>query len=120
MRVPIVLPHETTDDTDMNTLQVAYLSRVRLNPYVRLMAEGVHKADSAIETSFRPTLTWRLLLPGRPDLVHVHWIELQYSYRHPPRSPERTQVWPERTQGGYRLRHCTTLGYQRGGPTPIA
>ena len=70
----------------MSTLQVAYLSRVRLNPYVRLMAEGVHKADSAIETSFRPTLTWRLLLPGRPELVHIHWIELQYSYRHPPRS----------------------------------
>lgn len=67
-------------------LQVVYLSRVRLNPYVRLMAEGVHKADSTIETSISPTFTWRLMLSGRPDLVHVHWIELQYSYQHPPRS----------------------------------
>ncbi len=73
-------------DPAARPLKVVYLSRVRLNPYVRLMADGVHKADAAIRTGISPTFTWRLLLPGRPNVVHMHWIELQYSYRHPPRS----------------------------------
>ncbi len=65
-------------------LHVLYLSRVRLNPYVRLLAEGVHRADLAIHTAIAPTLPWRNLLIQPPDLLHLHWIELQYSYGHPP------------------------------------
>ena len=66
-------------------LQVVYLSRVRLNPYVRLLAEGVRQADPAIHTTQLPTLNWfSLLRKSPPDVIHLHWIELQYSYGHPP------------------------------------
>ncbi|MCW5859560.1 MAG: glycosyltransferase family 4 protein [Caldilineales bacterium] len=66
-------------------LRILYLSRVRLNPYVRLLADGVQKADAGATTAIAPTLAWRTLLsPGHPHLVHLHWLELQYSYGHPP------------------------------------
>ncbi len=66
-------------------MQVTYLSRVRLNPYVRLLADGVKNADPAIHTSLAFTLPWRkLLFKRRFDILHLHWVELQYSYGHPP------------------------------------
>ncbi len=65
-------------------LHVAYLSRVRLNPYVRLLATGVEHADSGIHTSHYYTLPWRrLLLKRRCQILHLHWVELQYSYGQP-------------------------------------
>jgi len=73
-------------------LHVAYLSRVRLNPYVSLLADGVERADPAIRTSRYHTLPWRrLLLKRRCQILHLHWAELQYSYGHPsPRQAERS------------------------------
>ncbi len=68
-------------------LHVAYLSRVRLNPYVRLLADGVKRADPAIDTSHYRTLSWRRVLLGRQcQILHLHWVELQYSYGDPPLS----------------------------------
>ena len=62
-------------------MHVLYLSRVRLNPYVDLMARGVQRADNSIRTMQRPTLTWRrILLDPRWRILHLHWIELQYAY----------------------------------------
>ncbi len=66
-------------------LHVTYLSRVRLNPYVKLLADGVENTDPAIHTSLAYTLPWRrLLLKRRSDILHLHWVELQYSYGNAP------------------------------------
>jgi len=65
-------------------LHVAYLSRVRLNPYVGLLATGVERAAPDIRTSHYYTLPWRrLLLRRRCQILHLHWVELQYSYGYP-------------------------------------
>lgn len=65
-------------------LHVLYLSRVRLNPYVRLLAAGVEKADPAIRTEVIAVLPWRrVLLGAAPDVLHLHWVELQFAYGRP-------------------------------------
>ena len=74
-------------------LHVAYLSRVRLNPYVKLLATGVERADPAIHTSHYYTLPWRrLLLKRRCQVLHLHWVELQYSYGHPTASQAKRSL----------------------------
>jgi len=74
-------------------LHVTYLSRVRLNPYVKLLAAGVEDADPAIHTSLSYTLPWRrLLLKRRFDILHLHWVELQYSYGQPPAGKARRSL----------------------------
>lgn len=65
-------------------LHVLYLSRVRLNPYVRLLAAGVERAQPSIHTAIYPTLPWRIFLTNRKlDVIHLHWAELQFSYGYP-------------------------------------
>ncbi|MCO6453225.1 MAG: glycosyltransferase [Caldilineales bacterium] len=66
-------------------LHVTYLSRVRLNPYVRLLSDGVAQADPAIHTEIDPTLSWSAAALRLPHILHIHWVELQYSYGIPPR-----------------------------------
>ena len=62
-------------------MRILYLSRVRLNPYVELLARGVHRADASIHTMLHLTLSWpRILLDPRWRILHLHWIELQYAY----------------------------------------
>ncbi len=62
-------------------MRVLYLSRVRLNPYVDLLARGVETADPGIHAMQRPTLTWRrILLDRRWRILHLHWVEIQYAY----------------------------------------
>ena len=62
-------------------MHILYLSRVRLNPYVDLLARGVQNADADIRVMQRPTLTWRrILLDRRWRILHLHWVELQYAY----------------------------------------
>lgn len=69
-------------------LHVLYLSRVRLNPYVRLLAAGVESAQPAIRTTLYPILPWRAFLTNhRLNIIHLHWAELQFSYGYP--SPSR-------------------------------
>ncbi len=65
-------------------VRVHYLSAVRGNPYVRLLAAGVQRADSQFRTRQLRKLTWWHLLPAPQfAILHVHWAELQYSYGHP-------------------------------------
>ena len=71
-------------------MHALYISRVRLNPYVDLLARGVHRADPAIATLQRPALTWRrILLDPRWRILHLHWLEIQYAYG--PTPHERAQ-----------------------------
>lgn len=62
-------------------LRICYLSRVRRNPYVHLLATGVRQADPTISPREIPTLPWRRLLPIPSfDILHLHWAEFQVSY----------------------------------------
>ncbi len=62
-------------------MHILYLSRVRLNPYVRLLARGVESADASIHTRQHRALSWpRILFDPRWRILHLHWIELQYAY----------------------------------------
>lgn len=93
-------------------LHVAYLSRVRLNPYVRLLADGVERADPAIRTAQYYTLPWRrLLLKRRCHILHLHWAELQYSYGHPSLSQARRSLRNLLTQLRYLQRRGVRLVY---------
>lgn len=63
------------------SLRILYLSPVRQNPYVRLLAAGVQAADASVRVAIAPALAASRLLPGRrPHILHLHWAELQYSY----------------------------------------
>ena len=64
-------------------VRITYVSRVRLNPYVRLLARGVkHVLPAAdIRHSHFLSLPWLLRHLGQVDLLHIHWIE--YLYRAP-------------------------------------
>lgn len=65
-------------------LRVSYLSAVRRNPYVHLLATGVRKADPAIKVRELRSLPWHIVLPFPAfDILHIHWAELQFSYGHP-------------------------------------
>jgi len=62
-------------------MRILYLSRVRLNPYVDLLARGVEEADPAMRThQTRDLPWWRVSLDRRWRILHLHWIELQYTY----------------------------------------
>lgn len=64
----------------MNPVRVAFVSRVRLNPYVRLLARGVHAAAPHIEIGHSRILSfpWLLKNARRYDILHIHWIEHLY------------------------------------------
>ncbi len=61
----------------MKPTRIAFVSRVRLNPYVRLLARGVHEAAPQIEIghSYFLSLKWLLQQGRRYDLLHIHWVE---------------------------------------------
>lgn len=88
-------------------LSIIYLSRVRQNPYVHLLAEGVQQSDPDLRTKILPSFWRRLFLPGfRPHVLHLHWAELQYSYGGP--SPEQAfRDWRELM---FKLRFFRWLG----------
>ncbi len=60
--------------------RVAFVSRVRLNPYVRLIARGVHAAVLGLEIghSHFLSLPWLLRTGRHYDILHIHWIEHLY------------------------------------------
>lgn len=64
----------------MKPVRVAFVSRVRLNPYVRLLARGVHAVapEVHISHSYFLSLLWVLKHARRQDLLHIHWIEHLY------------------------------------------
>jgi len=61
-------------------LRAAMFSIVRLNPYVSLLAGGIHEAAPDIEPALfaRLTLHWCLRERQQCDIIHIHWAELQY------------------------------------------
>ncbi len=61
----------------MKSTRIAFVSRVRLNPYVRLLARGVHAVAPNMEIghSYFLSLKWLLRQGRRYDLLHIHWIE---------------------------------------------
>lgn len=74
-------------------MHVLYLSRVRLNPYVNLMARGVQAAAPDIHAIQVATLSWpRLLVDWRWRVLHLHWAELQYAYGPTPAAQAERQL----------------------------
>ena len=74
------------------SVRVGYISRVRLNPYVRLLARGVHMAAPHLEIHHSHFLStpW-LLREGRHlDVLHIHWGEYLYLA---PRAWERRKAF---------------------------
>ena len=62
------------------SVRIVYVSRIRLNPYVRLLARGVKAVlpSAHIEHSYFLSLPWLLRHLRRVDLLHIHWIEHLY------------------------------------------
>lgn len=61
-------------------LHIVFVSRVRLNPYVRLLARGVSAAlpQAHIEHSHFLSLPWMVRHLASADILHIHWIEHLY------------------------------------------
>ena len=70
-------------DSDLRVLQI---SKVRMNPYVRLLQEALHELgiSCSVVDGLSPRLarSWR----GTFDLLHLHWLELLYASPHLGRS----------------------------------
>ena len=59
--------------------QVVQVSKVRMNPYVRLLQEALSEAGVACEVleGLSPRLVQSFL--GVADVLHIHWLELLYA-----------------------------------------
>ncbi len=68
------------------TCRVVQISKVRMNPYVRLLQEALSDAGIACSAadgvSPRLASSWR----GTVDVLHLHWLELLYASPQLPRS----------------------------------
>jgi glycosyltransferase involved in cell wall biosynthesis len=73
-------------------MNVVMISRVRMNPYVHLLAQALQEVEPGLTCTIEASLTladvarWR----GTADVIHIHWPELIY------RSPS---IW----RGGRKL-----------------
>lgn len=69
-----------------STCRVVQISKVRMNPYVRLLQEALSDAGVAcsVADGLSPRLarSWR----GTVDVLHLHWLELLYASPRLPRS----------------------------------
>lgn len=63
------------------TWHVVYLSRVRLNPYVGMLAHAVESLAGGFACHEQTRLGVFDLWIGRPDILHIHWPEHQYEHR---------------------------------------
>ncbi len=63
-----------------SSVHVVFVSRVRLNPYVRLLARGISAVlpSARISHSHFLSLPWLLRHLRNVDLLHIHWIEHLY------------------------------------------
>ena len=63
-------------------LRIVLLSKVRLNPYVQLLRQGLLQADENLSVSVEPnfSLPWLLRHRRDVDLLHLHWLELLFDY----------------------------------------
>jgi beta-1,4-mannosyltransferase len=67
------------DHSPQITCRVVQISKVRMNPYVRLLQEAL--SDAGIACSTVDGLSPRLasLWSGTVDVLHLHWLELLYA-----------------------------------------
>jgi beta-1,4-mannosyltransferase len=72
-------------------LRVAIISRVKRNPYVDLLCEGLRQPDLALapEVVDGFSLGWVWRERRRVDVVHIHWAELLFVYPSLARSLKR-------------------------------
>lgn len=63
-------------------IRVVLLSKVRMNPYVQLLRQGLTQADPHLTVSIEPyfSMPWFLRNRSQVDLLHLHWLELLYDY----------------------------------------
>jgi beta-1,4-mannosyltransferase len=61
------------------TYRVVQISRVRLNPYVRLLQTALLEAGVPCQTVEGLSPLHTPLLPGVANILHFHWLELLYS-----------------------------------------
>jgi len=60
-------------------MRVAVVSPVRLNPYATLLTRALQRAAPDAECWLSSGVSWRQEISRqRPDLLHLHWIELLY------------------------------------------
>ncbi len=62
-----------------STYRVVQISRVRLNPYVRLLQSALVEAGVPCSTADKLDPLHLPLLPGLANILHLHWLELLYS-----------------------------------------
>lgn len=62
-----------------STYRVVQISRVRLNPYVRLLQTALLEAGVPCSTAEELGPLHLPLLPGVANVLHLHWLELLYS-----------------------------------------
>jgi beta-1,4-mannosyltransferase len=62
-----------------STYRVVQISRVRLNPYVRLLQTALLEAGVPCSTAEQLSPLHLPLLPGVANILHLHWLELLYA-----------------------------------------
>ena len=62
--------------------RVVLASKVKRNPYVTLLCEGLGQSDLGISPRVVDQISWAWLRQQRPnmDLLHIHWLELFFIY----------------------------------------
>jgi len=62
-------------------VNIVYVSRVQMNPYVELLARGVESAAPEARCAVRDSLTpgWLWRQRREVDVLHLHWVELLYA-----------------------------------------
>jgi beta-1,4-mannosyltransferase len=62
--------------------RVVIISRVKRNPYVTLLCEGLSQPDLRLapEVADHFSLGWVWRQRGHVDVVHIHWLELLFTY----------------------------------------
>jgi beta-1,4-mannosyltransferase len=60
--------------------RVTIISKVLLNPYVRLMRAAIEAAGVPCQVGRDFGLPWLRAHRGQTDVVHIHWLEMLYQY----------------------------------------
>ena len=64
-------------------LRILLVSSVQLNPYVRLLADGLQAAGASVRLASGISLPSLLVHRWRGlDVIHLHWLELLYESPH--------------------------------------
>ena len=63
-----------------NSPRVTIISKVLLNPYVRLMRAAIEAAGVSCQVDREFGVPWLKAHRGQMDVVHIHWMEMLYQY----------------------------------------